>query len=97
MSKIDPNLLASLEQLESQSEDDREIQVIVGLRTAADPSTEADLARRGLMVRSRAGDVLTGSVRLGNVRHLAEAACIVKIEASTPLYPEGLAGEGGEG
>ena len=97
MSKLDPNLLESLDQLESGlSEADREVQVIIGLGSAADASVEADLERRGLTLRSRVGNVLTGSIALGNVRRLAEADCIVKIEMSAPLYPEALGGEGGD-
>ena len=97
MSKIDPNLLASLEQSEeSPSSAEREVSVLVALRASADEAIEEDLSRRGLQVRSRLGDILTGTVRLKDVRELAAASCVVKIEASAPLYPERPGGESGE-
>ena len=87
LEKLDPNLRLLLESLDARARP-RSVQVLIGLSA---PATDADLQslrERGLQVRSVIGDVLTGSAPLSKIAEIAEHALIVRIDASTPLYPE---------
>lgn len=85
--KLDPNLRALVDAAEV-GEGDRAIQVIVGLSAPASDQELSALRDRGLQVRSVMGDVLTGSAPVAEISRIAEHPLIVKIEASTPLYPD---------
>jgi hypothetical protein len=85
--KIDPHLRALLESSRG-AESQRTVQVIVALSLPASDDDLHALRTRGLQVRSVIGDVLTGSASLSNVTRIAQHPSVVKIEASTPLYPE---------
>jgi hypothetical protein len=85
--KIDPMLRRLLESPVERGSAPT-VDVIVAVSS---PPSEADLQAlrdRGLAVRSVIGDVLTGSAPLSAVPRIAEHEAIVRIEASTPLYPE---------
>jgi hypothetical protein len=84
--KLDPTLAAMLD--DPQAEADREVVVMIGLAGDATDATLAELRARGLAVRSVIGDVLTATATLGRIGEIAAHPAIVKIEASTPLYPE---------
>lgn len=87
--KLDPRLLAIIEEAEQGSRDrTAAVDVLVGLDVPLDQDSRAELAARGLHVRSEIGTVLTGSVALSDVRRLAGATHVVKVEASAPLHPE---------
>jgi hypothetical protein len=86
--KLDPTLRRLLDSSD-EGERVRRVDVIVAVSS---PPSEADLQTLrdcGLAVRSVIGDVLTGSAPLSAVPRIAAHEAIVKIEASTPLYPEG--------
>jgi hypothetical protein len=66
----------------------RDVTVIVALSSPASDDDLSALRGRGLQVRSVIGDVLTGSASVSDITRIAEHPSVVKIEASTPLYPE---------
>ena len=70
------------------------VDVLLGLRRAADDSVLADLAVRGLQVRSVLGDVLTGSIALDQVETLAASDDVVSIESGGRLSTETPEGTG---
>lgn len=93
--KLDPTLLSLVESDEARDDAAKDragsaptIDVLVALTRRADAELLADLASRGLSVRSVVGDILTGSVDRGNVRNLAAADDVVRIDASVPMYLE---------
>jgi hypothetical protein len=88
--KLDPALEERLERAAAapgKPGEDR-VDVIVALRQPADEATLADLATRGLGVRSVVGDILTGSVDLTSVADLADSDDVVKIDGGGSLATE---------
>lgn len=88
--KLNPVLQERVERALSAAggQDVDRIDVIVALRRPADEDTLADLADRGLGVRSVIGDILTGSVEMTAVPMLAESDEVVTIEAGGLLTLE---------
>jgi hypothetical protein len=84
--KLDPRLLAKLEQSTSEAE---VVDVLVALDIPLTPALRQDLQQRGLALRTDAGTVLTGSLALNEVFQLAGSPHILMIELSGPLYSEG--------
>jgi hypothetical protein len=94
--KLDPRLLELVQNVDAGVGDSAvTVDVIVALNAPIDAAVRQELTSRGLTLRSEIGNVLTGSVTIGDVRRLAGAACVVKVEASAPLYREPSGG--GEG
>jgi hypothetical protein len=88
MDKLDPHL-RSLMESSGARESEQPVQVMIGLSAPATDAELQNLRERGLQVHSVIGDVLTGSAALSTIPRIAEHALIVRIEASTPVYPEG--------
>jgi hypothetical protein len=94
--KLDPQLLALVEQSEAGQLDSQSVvDVLVGLDAPLDPARSRDLTARGLTIRSEIGTVLTGSIQLQDVARLAASEHVIRVDASTPLYREPHGG--GEG
>lgn len=94
--KLDPRLLEMVQQAQAGvREAAATVDVMVALSTPLTPALRRDLKTRGLNLRSEIETILTGSIRLSDVSRLAGLAQVVKIEASSPLYPE--VPSGGEG
>lgn len=93
-SKVDPALAARLEERGGGSEErpsptvDDTLAVIVSLRRPADDDLLADLATRGLQVRSVIGDVVTGAVALDDVLRVTASADVVSLDGGGRLAPE---------
>ena len=90
--KLGPQLLERLQ--ENRAEQSELLPVLIGLSDTATPQLLDDLERRGLVVRSVAGDVLTGMVSLEHLEELAAHQSILKIDASGPVFPENDDAEG---
>ena len=89
--KLDPGLLDLVEQAERGVVAGTAIvQLLIGLNAPLTPADRNDLVARGLSVRSEIGDVLTGSIAVGQLRALAESPHVVKLELSAPLFPENV-------
>jgi hypothetical protein len=88
--KLDPALEERLERAAAAPEgsEAERVDVIVALRRPADDETLADLANRGLGVRSVIGDILTGSVALTAVADVADSDDVVKMDAGGSLGTE---------
>jgi hypothetical protein len=87
--KLDPGLLDLVEQAERGVVAGTAIvQLLIGLNAPLTPADRNDLVARGLRVRSEIGDVLTGSIAVGQLRELAASPHVVKLELSAPLFPE---------
>jgi len=91
--KLGPQLLERLELRTELSGAEEEVVVLIGLNTTATPELLDDLQSRGLSVRSTVGDVLTGTVPLDRLQELSEHENILKIDASSPVFPEDGEGE----
>jgi hypothetical protein len=89
--KLDPRLLALLEQPAPGATAHEVVDVMIGLDAPLSQEMQNDLNERGFALRSEAGTVLTGSVALANASQLAESPHVLMIELSAPLYREGLA------
>lgn len=91
--KLDPRLLDLVERTPpGATEQDASLTVLLALDAVPDDAIRNDLENLGLSLRSIAGDVLTGTVRLGDVRRLAASPHVITIELSGALYPEGFEG-----
>ena len=89
--KLDPGLLDLVEQAERGVVAGTAIvQLLIGLNAPLTPADRNDLVARGLRVRSEIGDVLTGSIAVGQLRQLADSPHVVKLELSAPLFPENV-------
>lgn len=89
--KLDPGLLDLVEQAERGVVAGTAIvQLLIGLNAPLTPADRNDLIARGLRVRSEIGDVLTGSIAVGQLRALAASPHVVKLELSAPLFPESV-------
>jgi hypothetical protein len=87
--KLDPGLLDLVEQADRGIVAGTAIvQLLIGLNAPLTPADRNDLVARGLRVRSEIGDVLTGSIAVGQLRELAASPHVVKLELSGPLFPE---------
>lgn len=86
---LDPQLLQLVEQAqESNPSVWRPVEVMVGLRSAATDAQISQLKASGMTMRSQVGDVLTGIVKIGDVRVLAALPFVLKIELSSPVFGE---------
>jgi hypothetical protein len=85
--KLDPVLLELIEHT-SEVEQDRRVDVIVALTTAAGDAVVKRLNRAGLETRSLIGDIVTGSIRAKNLSKLSRLTDVIKIESSQPMFPE---------
>lgn len=87
--KLDPVLLELAIGLEGKTDSDgNPIRVMVALKA---PLSEADAARleaAGLAVGGIAGDIVTGSVKPGDLMAVAADPAVIKLESSQPLEPE---------
>jgi hypothetical protein len=91
--KFDPRLLDLVERIaQGASEQDATLTVLLALDAVPDDAVRNDLENRGLTLRSIAGDVLTGTVRLGDVSRLAASPHVITVELSSALYLEGSEG-----
>jgi hypothetical protein len=86
--KLDPVLL-ELSEHASGEEGERRVEVIVALALAADDAVVSMLHRAGLETRSIIGDIVTGTVRAGNLAKLSRLSNVIKIESSRPMQLEG--------
>lgn len=86
--KLDPVLQEHLERADALHDASQRIDVLVSLTRPPDDAVLADLAERGLDVRSVAGDILTGAVALAAVTTVAESDAVVSIDAGGRLGPE---------
>lgn len=88
--KLDPELLAITEQETVTLDAEEPIQVIIGLAYPLTAADETALSVAGLVIRSRVGDVLTGSIAREHLRALTNVDAVVRVEASRPMAPETL-------
>jgi hypothetical protein len=86
--KLDPELLTLTERDPAGLAEKVPVQVLVGLAHPLTDADEAALQKAGLKIRSRVGDVLTGTIAAGDLKALAGVEAVVKIEASRPMAPE---------
>ena len=86
--KLDPELLSIAERGPAGLNEEAPVQVIVGLTHPLTDADEAALQKAGLKIRSRVGDVLTGTIAAGDLKALAGVEAVAKIEASRPMAPE---------
>lgn len=96
--KLDPQLLEMDDHAaRGLSDAPQEVAVLVALRQPLDEGGRSDLAARGLKLRSEVGDVLTGTIAIGDLRALADAPAVVKVESSRPMFAEPSGGGEGPG
>lgn len=86
--KLDPALLAMVEEEARGTENLDDVVVIVALGAPAAGTDIAQLQESGLTTRSTIGDIVTGKIAIGNLRRLAELPMVVKVEASGPIFRE---------
>jgi len=86
--KLDPELFALTEAGTASLAEKGPIPVMVGLTRAPTEADEGALAQAGLAIRSRVGDVLTGTIAPSALGALAEVECVIRVEASRPMFPE---------
>lgn len=86
--KLDPELLALTENQPEAIEAEETIDVLVGLSHALTDVDEAALKAAGLSIRSRIGDVLTGSIAIGDLRALSDVETVLRVDSSRPMAPE---------
>jgi hypothetical protein len=87
--KLDPELLALTEAGPAALATQGPIQVMVGLSHPPTAADETALKAAGLAIRSRVGDVLTGTIAPGALESLARVEAVIRVEASRPMAPEG--------
>ncbi|MDJ0825463.1 MAG: hypothetical protein QNJ16_08170 [Rhodobacter sp.] len=86
--KLDPELLVLAESPPSATEAAEPIQVLIGLDHALNDADEAALTAAGLTIRSKVGDVLTGTIAVRDLQALAEVDGVLRVESSRPMAPE---------
>ena len=84
--KLDPRMLELLERSDKTQGELDTVQVLLAIDAPLSVDTRDDLIRRGLSLRTEAGTVLTGSVRLRNIGELEDSPHVVQIELSAPQY-----------
>lgn len=86
--KLGPGLLRRLLESADQANSNQSWLVLLQLAQTPTPADVALLQRHGFQTRSKAGDVLTGTVCASDLKKLATLEAVVKVEASEPLFGE---------
>ncbi|MEM7688975.1 MAG: hypothetical protein AAF291_08120 [Pseudomonadota bacterium] len=94
MKKIDPRLMAAIEQQQSPTEaentacEKRKASLIIALRDPIDEQIEAELTKRGMTVNSKIGDIVTGEADYDKVEQIADYEKVIKVDGAGKMSQE---------
>lgn len=86
--KLGPGLLRRLLESADRADSNQSWLVLLQFAHKPSPAESALLQRHGFQTRSKAGDVLTGTVCASDLKNLVALEAVVKVDASEPLSGE---------
>lgn len=92
--KLSPETKRKLSEL--SAEEPQLVSVLVQIVGRLGPERRSQLEAVGAEVRTVAGDVVTATVPVGEIRQVAELDFVRSLEVSRPLYPESESEETGQ-